>query len=88
MRSCGMEVLFGVDSHKATNAAVAIDEHGELVGQAVFPTNRRGIRALGEALRETPLAALRKEGLARVHPEDGLEGRVEILRFSPRGERI
>jgi hypothetical protein len=30
-----MEVLIGVDPHKATNAAVAIDEHGESVGQAV-----------------------------------------------------
>jgi hypothetical protein len=29
-----MEVLISVDPHKATNAAVAIDEHGELVGQA------------------------------------------------------
>ena len=28
----------------------------------------------------TALAALRNERLARVHPEDGLEGRVEILR--------
>jgi transposase len=29
----------------------------------------------------TALAALRDEQLARVHPEDGLEGRVEILRL-------
>jgi transposase len=29
----------------------------------------------------TALAALRNEQLARVHPEDGLEGRVEILRL-------
>jgi hypothetical protein len=41
-----MEVVIGVDPHKATNAAVAIDEHGELVGQAAFPANRGGIRAL------------------------------------------
>jgi len=43
-----MEVLIGVDPHKATNAAAAIDEHGEeLVGQqATFPANRGGIRAL------------------------------------------
>jgi transposase len=41
-----MEVLIGVDPHKATNAAVAIDEHGDLVGQATFPANRGGIRAL------------------------------------------
>jgi transposase len=41
-----MEVLIGVDPHKATNAAVAIDEHEELVGQAAFPANRGGIREL------------------------------------------
>jgi transposase len=120
---------------------VAIDEHGEeLVGQATFPANRGGIRALerfaakrfakrrwaiegatgigrplaqklaasGEEVVDVPpklsakvrvlstgnarkndrldatftaLAALRSERLARVHPEDGLEGRVEILRL-------
>jgi transposase len=134
-----MEVLIGVDPHKATNAAVAIDEHGELVGQAAFPANRGGIRALerwakrfaqrrwaiegatgigrplaqklvasGEEVVDVPpklsakvrvlstgnarkndrldatftaLAALRNEQLARVHPEDALEGRVEILRL-------
>ena len=41
-----MKVLIGVDPHKATNAAVAIDERGELVGQVAFPANRGGIRAL------------------------------------------
>jgi hypothetical protein len=41
-----MEVLIGVDAHKAKNAAVAIDEHGELVGQVAFPANRGGIREL------------------------------------------
>ena len=134
-----MEVLIGVDPHKATNAAVAMDDHGELVGQAAFPANRGGIRALerwakrfaerrwaiegatgigrplaqklaasGEEVVDVPpklsakvrvlstgnarkndrldatftaLAALRNERLARVHPEDGLEGRVEILRL-------
>jgi transposase len=134
-----MKVLIGVDPHKATNAAVAIDEHGDLVGQAAFPANRGGIRALerwakrfaqrrwaiegatgigrplaqklaasGEEVVDVPpklsakvrvlstgnarkndrldatftaLAALRNERLARVHPEDGLEGRVEVLRL-------
>jgi transposase len=134
-----MKVLIGVDPHKATNAAVAIDEHGDLVGQAAFPANRGGIRALerwakrfaqrrwaiegatgigrplaqklaasgkevvdvppklsakvrvlstGNARKNdrldatfTALAALRNERLARVHPEDGLEGRVEVLRL-------
>ena len=37
----------------------------------------------------TALAALRNERLARVHPEDGLEGCVEILRLlTERGENM
>src|SRR5688572_20982302 len=126
-------------SQSDENAAVAIDKHGELVGQAAFPANRGGIRALerwakrfaqrrwaiegatgigrplaqklvasGEEVVDVPpklsakvrvlsvgnarkndrldatftaLAALRNERLARVHSEDGLEGRVEVLRL-------
>ena len=41
-----MEVLIGVDPHKATNVAAAIDEQGELVGQETFPANRKGLRDL------------------------------------------
>jgi hypothetical protein len=41
-----MEVVIGVDPHKATNVVVAIDEQGELVGQETFPANRKGLRTL------------------------------------------
>ena len=42
-----VEVLIGVDLHKATNVVVAaIDEQGELVGQETFPATRKGLRAL------------------------------------------
>ena len=41
-----MEVLIGIDPHKATNAVAAIDEHGELLEYAVFATNRSGLRSL------------------------------------------
>ena len=41
-----MEVLIGVDPHKATNVVAAVDEQGELVGQENFPANRKGMRAL------------------------------------------
>jgi hypothetical protein len=36
-----MEVLIGVDPHKATNVVAAIDEQGELVGQQTFPATRK-----------------------------------------------
>ena len=41
-----MEVLIGVDPHKATNVVAAVDEQGEVVGQENFPANRKGMRAL------------------------------------------
>jgi transposase len=41
-----MEVLIGVDPHKATNVVAVIDEQGEVVGQESFPANRKGMRDL------------------------------------------
>jgi hypothetical protein len=41
-----MEVVIGVDPHKATNVVAAIDEQGELVGQETLPANREGLRTL------------------------------------------
>jgi transposase len=41
-----MEVLIGVDPHKATNSAVAIDGTGELLEQATFSASRQGLQAL------------------------------------------
>ena len=41
-----MEVLIGVDPHKATNSVAAIDESGELLEHASFPSSRHGLRAL------------------------------------------
>ncbi len=37
-----MEVLIGMDPHKATNAVATIDEQGELVGQENFPPTGKG----------------------------------------------
>ena len=42
-----MGVLIGIDPHKATNAAAAINERAEeLLEYAVFSTNRAGLRSL------------------------------------------
>jgi transposase len=40
------EAILGVDTHRDTHAVVLIDELGRLVASEVFPTTRRGIRAL------------------------------------------
>jgi hypothetical protein len=134
-----MQVLIGVDPHKATNVVAAVDEQGEAVGQETLPADRKGMRALerwakhfperswavegaggigrplaqkllasGERVVDVPpklsarvrvlstgnarkndrldatftaLAALRNDRLASVQPEDGPEGRAEILRL-------
>lgn len=49
-----MEVLIGVDPHKATNVVVAVDDQGEVVGQETFPANRKGMRALERWAKRFP----------------------------------
>jgi transposase len=61
-----MEIVIGVDPHKATNVVAAIYEQGELVGQETFPANRKGQRTLQRskqsASRGTPLWAVEDAG--------------------------
>jgi len=42
----GIEVLIGVDPHKATNSAAAVSSAGELLEYATFSASRQGLRAL------------------------------------------
>src|SRR3990170_4191441 len=49
-----MEIVIGVDPHKATNVLAAIDEQGELVGQQTFPASRKGLRALQRWAKRFP----------------------------------
>jgi hypothetical protein len=50
-----MEVLIGVDPHKASLAVAAIDEAlGELLERANFPHDRAGLRALERWARRFP----------------------------------
>lgn len=49
-----MEVLIGVDPHKATNVVAAIDKQGEVIGQETFPANRQGLRALQRWAKRFP----------------------------------
>ena len=56
-----MKVLIGIDPHKTSLAAAAVDEaKGELLERAVFPQERAGLRiedprTLGEAVPRAPL---------------------------------
>ena len=49
-----MEIVIGVDPHKATNVVAAIDEQGELVGQQTFAANRKGLRAMERWVKRFP----------------------------------
>jgi transposase len=54
-RYARMEVLIGVDPHKASLAVAAVDEaSGELVDRASFPQDRAGLRALERWAKRFP----------------------------------
>ena len=74
-----VEVLIGVDPHKATNVVAAIDEQGELVGQQTFPATRKGLRTLQRWAKRFPERRLsgggRKRHRAPLGPEASSGGR-------------
>lgn len=49
-----MEALLGVDPHKATNAIAAVNESGEPIEYAVFPTSGAGLRSLERWAKRFP----------------------------------
>lgn len=76
-----MEVLIGVDPHKATNAVAALDPDGALLEHACFSTDRAGLRALERWGRRFPRRRWAVEGSA------GL-GRPVAQRLVARGEVV
>jgi transposase len=76
-----MGVLIGIDPHKATNAVAAIDERGELLGYAVFSTDRAGLRSLRRWGKRFPERRWAVEGAG------GL-GRPVALRLVGAGETV
>src|SRR3954466_2684042 len=49
---CGVTVIGGVDTHKHTHYAAAIDDQGRLLGHQEFPANDRGYESLLVWMRE------------------------------------
>jgi len=80
-KEINMEVLIGIDPHKATNALAAIDERGALLEYAVFSTNRAGLRSLARWGKRFPERCWAVEGAG------GL-GRSVALRLVAAGERV
>ncbi len=76
-----MEVVIGVDPHKATNVVAAIDEQGELVGQQTFPANRKGLRALQRWAKGFPQRRWAVEGAGGI-------GRPLAQKLLAAGERV
>jgi len=76
-----MDVLIGVDPHKATNAVATIDERGRLLEYAVFSTSRAGLRSLARWAKRFPSRRWAVEGAG------GL-GRSVALRLVAAGEKV
>ncbi len=76
-----MEVVIGVDPHKATNVVAALDEQGELVGQETFPANRKGLRTLQQWAKRFPERRWAVEGAGGI-------GRPLAQKLLAAGERV
>jgi transposase len=76
-----MEIVIGVDPHKATNVVAAIDEQGELVGQQTFAANRKGLRTLERWAKRFPERCWAVEGAGGI-------GRPLAQKLLAAGERV
>ena len=82
-----MEVLIGVDPHKATNVVAAIDEQGELVGQQTFPATRKGMRTLqrwAKRFRERRWAVEGAGGIGRPLAQQLLAAGERVVNVPPK----
>ena len=76
-----VQVLIGVDPHKAANVVAAIDEQGELVGQQIFPATRKGLRTLQRWAKRFPERCWAVEGASGM-------GRPLAQKLLAAGERV
>jgi transposase len=76
-----MEIVIGVDPHKATNVVAAIDEQGELVGKEAFAANRKGQRTLERWAKRFPERRWAVEGAGGI-------GRPLAQKLLAAGERV
>ena len=82
-----MEVLIGVDPHKATNVVAAVDEQGEVLGQESFPANRKGMRALerwAKGFPERRWAVEGAGGIGRPLAQKLLAGGEQVVDVPPK----
>jgi hypothetical protein len=76
-----MRVLIGVDPHKHSHTAAAVDQRGELLAQQRFPASREGHRALRRFAKRWPQRRWAIEGAAGV-------GRVLAQQLVANGEQV
>jgi transposase len=82
-----MEVLIGVDPHKATNVVAAIDEQAEVLGQESFPANRKGMRDLerwANGFPERRWAVEGASGIGRPLAQKLLAGGEQVVDVPPK----
>jgi transposase len=76
-----MRVLIGVDPHKHSHTAAAVDQRGELLAQQRFPASPQGHRALRRFAKRWPQRRWAIEGAAGV-------GRVLAQQLVADGEQV
>jgi transposase len=82
-----MEVLIGIDPHKATNAVAAVDGEGALVELATFATDRSGLRSLarwGRRFEERRWAVEGAGGLGRPIAQHLLGAGERVVNVPPK----
>jgi transposase len=76
-----MPVTIGVDPHKASHTAAALDEHGQLLGHQRFPASRAGYQSLRQWASSWPQRSWAVEGAHGV-------GRALAQELVANGERV
>ena len=76
-----MPVMIGVDPHKASHTAAALDEHGRLLGQQRVPATLDGYRLLRQWAERWPQRCWAVEGAHGI-------GRARAQRRVGRGEQV
>jgi transposase len=66
-----MPVMIGVDPHKASHTAAALDEHGRLLGRQRVPATLDGYRQLRQWAVRWPKRRWAVEGGPRHRPSSG-----------------
>jgi hypothetical protein len=76
MTTEALTIIGGIDTHKHTHYAAAVDQHGRLLGHQEFPATDRGYQRLLGWMRPTwsnPCDRCRKHRIVWCHLDQGID---------------